>query len=85
MLLFFAFQSSLPWEDGFSQAGFFHPRHWKQAVSRRLLAAARSSLTGVEELLSKGAPIIGFCFPASVPVIFALIFACVNLTSRIRS
>ncbi len=87
MLLLFALalQSSLLGEDGFSQVGFFRPSYWKETVCPRLLAAVQASLTGLEELLSKSAPIISFWFPASVPLVFALIFACINLTSRIRA
>jgi hypothetical protein len=87
MLLLFvvALRSSLLWEDGFSRAGFFPQRYWNETVSSGLLAAAHASLICFEELLSKSAPLISFCFPAYVPLIFALHFACSNLTSRIRS
>jgi hypothetical protein len=84
LLFIFALRSSLIWEDGFSRAGFFPQRDWNETVSSGLLAAVHGSLICCEELLSKSAPIISFCFPAYVPLIVALNFACINLTSRIR-
>ena len=85
LLLFgFALRSSVLWQDGSSGAAFFHQRYWNQTVSSGLLAAGHASLICFEELLSKSAPFISFCFPAYVPLIFALNFACINLTSRIR-
>jgi hypothetical protein len=85
LLFVFALRSSFLLEDGFSGAGFFHQRYWNETVPSGLLAAGHASLICFEELLSKSAPIISFCFPAYVPLIFALNFACINLTSRIRS
>ncbi len=85
LLFVFALRSSLLREDGFSRAGFFHQLDWHETVSSGLLAAIHASLICFEELLSKSAPIISFCFPAYVPLIFALNLACINLTSRIRS
>jgi hypothetical protein len=86
LLLFgFALRSSFVWEDGSSGAGFSHQRYWNETVSSGLLAAGHASLICFEELLSKSAPMISFCFPAYVPLIFALHFACINLTFRIRS
>jgi hypothetical protein len=85
VLFVFALRSSLLREVGFSRAGFFHQRDWNETVSSGLLAAVHASLICFEELLSKSAPIISFCFPAYVPLIFALSLACINLTSRIRS
>jgi hypothetical protein len=81
----FALRSSFLWEDGSSGAGFFHQSYWNETVSSGLLAAGHASLICFEELLSKSTPIISFCFPAYVPLIFALNFACINLTSRVRS
>lgn len=85
LLFVFALLSFLLREGGFSQAGFFHPRYWNVTLSPGLLAAVQWCLICLEELLSKSAPIISSCFPAYVPVISVLMFACINLTSRIRS
>jgi hypothetical protein len=71
--------------DGFSLAWFFHPCCGDEEMYSRLLAAAQSSLTCLEELLWKSGPIISFLFPAYGPLVSALIFACSNLTPQILS
>jgi hypothetical protein len=71
--------------DGFSLAWFFHSCCGDEEMYSRLLAAAQSSLTCLEELLWKSGPIISFLFPAYGPLVSALIFACSNLTPQILS
>jgi hypothetical protein len=84
MALFVALRLFLV-RDGFSLAWFFHSCCGDEEMYSRLLAAAQSSLTCLEELLWKSGPIISFLFPAYGPLVSALIFACSNLTPQILS
>jgi hypothetical protein len=85
MPLFVAIQLFLVREDGFSLAWLLPPRCGDEEISSGLSAAAQSSLIRLEELLSKGGPIISFLFPGYVPLVSAFIFGCFNLTPRILS
>jgi hypothetical protein len=85
MPLLFILRSFLIWKNRFSSVGSFQPCCWNDVVSSVFWEAAQSSLICLEDLLSKTAPIISFLFPESIPLVYALIFACVNLTPRIPS
>jgi hypothetical protein len=75
MPLFVALRLFIVGENGFSPAWFFHPCCVDEKMSSGLLAAAQSSLTCLEELLSKSGPIISVLFPAYVPLVSAFLFA----------
>jgi hypothetical protein len=84
MLLFVALRLFLR-RKNVSPPWLFHPCCGNEEMSSRLLAAARSLLICLEELLSESEPIIGFSFPAYLPLVSAFIFASSNLTSQIHS
>ncbi len=85
MLLLFIFRSFLIWKNRFSAVGSPHPCGWNDVASSVFWAAAQSYLICLEDILSTTAPIISSLFPAYVPLIYGLIFACVNLVPRILS